>query len=84
MRIRDYLRQLYTGYPPFHDAFLHDAPVMLQVMEGIRPSRPEGNVISDEVWTVMQKCWSHNFTERPTIINIVLELGSQCLSGMMN
>lgn len=74
--------QLYTGYPPFHDAILHDVPVMFQVIEGIRPSRPPGNVISDHVWNIMQKCWSHNFEERPSIISIVLELGmSQCLSG---
>ncbi|KAJ7731569.1 kinase-like domain-containing protein [Mycena maculata] len=75
--------ELYTGFPPFHEAILHDAPVMLQVMEGRRPDRPAADVISDQIWTIMQKCWSHNFLKRPSIIDIVLELGmSRCLLCM--
>ncbi|KAJ6521206.1 kinase-like domain-containing protein [Mycena vulgaris] len=66
--------ELYTGCPPFHDAILHDAPVMLQVMDGVRPNRPPGNAISDRTWDIMQKCWSHNYTDRPSILSIVLAL----------
>ncbi|KAJ6589746.1 kinase-like domain-containing protein [Mycena capillaripes] len=66
--------ELYTGYPPFHEAMLHDAPVMLHVMDGIRPNRPPGDVIPDHIWNIMQQCWAHNFADRPTILGIVLEL----------
>ncbi|KAJ7871906.1 kinase-like domain-containing protein [Mycena olivaceomarginata] len=66
--------ELYTGYPPFHKAILHDAPVMFQVIEGLRPSRPAGDVIPDHIWNIMEQCWAHNFADRPTILGIVLEL----------
>ncbi|KAJ7134098.1 kinase-like domain-containing protein, partial [Mycena filopes] len=59
--------ELYSGFPPFHEAILHDAPVMLQVIEGVRPSRPAGGIIPDPIWNLMQRCWSHDFAERPTI-----------------
>ncbi|KAJ6489372.1 kinase-like domain-containing protein [Mycena vulgaris] len=64
---------LYTGYPPVHDAILHDAPVMLQVINGERPSRPP-NLIPDQIWQLTEQCWAHNFDQRPSILSIVLEL----------
>ncbi|KAJ7617180.1 kinase-like domain-containing protein [Roridomyces roridus] len=67
--------ELYTGYPPFHHELLHDAPVMLQVMARCRPSRPAGHVIPDQIWNIMQRCWAHEYAQRPSIIDIVLELG---------
>ncbi|KAJ7697232.1 kinase-like domain-containing protein [Mycena rosella] len=36
--------ELFTGFPPFHQAILYDASVILQVIEGIRPSRPAGTL----------------------------------------
>ncbi|KAJ6518288.1 kinase-like domain-containing protein [Mycena vitilis] len=66
--------ELYTGFPPFHREILHDAPVMFQVLQGVRPSRPPGGVIPDHIWNIMQQCWAHNITDRPTILGIVLEL----------
>ncbi|KAF7329372.1 Kinase-like protein [Mycena kentingensis (nom. inval.)] len=66
--------ELFTGWPPFHEEILHDAPVILQVMEGARPARPPGKLIPDHVWEIMQESWSHNFADRPTILGIVLQL----------
>ncbi|KAK7032682.1 kinase-like protein [Favolaschia claudopus] len=66
--------ELYTGFPPFHDAILHDAPVMFQVMAGFRPPRPPGDLIPDPIWNIMQQCWAHDLAERPSILRIVLEL----------
>ncbi|KAF8158808.1 kinase-like domain-containing protein, partial [Mycena galopus ATCC 62051] len=68
--------ELYTGFPPFHDAVLYDAPVMLQVIDGVRPGRPAGDLIPDHIWNIMQQCWAHDFAERPSILGIVLELHS--------
>ncbi|KAF7296705.1 Kinase-like protein [Mycena chlorophos] len=70
--------ELYTGFAPFHQEILHDAPVILQVMEGVRPARPtntdSGISIPDHVWEIMQQSWAHNHADRPTILGIVLEL----------
>ncbi|KAJ7495404.1 kinase-like domain-containing protein [Mycena latifolia] len=66
--------ELFTGYPPFHEAILFDASLILKVIEGVRPIRPAGDLISDKVWSIMQKCWAHIFADRPTIPDIVLEL----------
>jgi hypothetical protein len=47
---------------------------MLQVMAGVRPSRPAGDLIPEYIWKIMQQCWSQDFKERPSILGIVLEL----------
>jgi hypothetical protein len=47
---------------------------MFQVIEGLRPTRPAGDVIPDHIWNIMEQCWAHNFADRPTILGIVLEL----------
>ncbi|KAJ7144160.1 kinase-like domain-containing protein [Mycena epipterygia] len=73
--------ELYTGWPPFHDVISHNALVMLQVIEGTQPSRPEGGVIPDHIWDIMQQCWVHNFADHLTIRDIVFELASfRCVS----
>ncbi|KAF8142446.1 kinase-like domain-containing protein, partial [Mycena galopus ATCC 62051] len=59
--------ELYTGYPPFHGVLFLDPAVIFQVAQGNRPNRPAGNVIPDCVWEIMQKCWAHNFADRPSI-----------------
>ncbi|KAK7032668.1 kinase-like domain-containing protein [Favolaschia claudopus] len=64
--------ELYTGFPPFH--VLHDAQVMLQVIQRDRPPRPPGDLIPDPIWNIMQQCWAHDLTERPRILGIVLDL----------
>ncbi|KAK6996811.1 kinase-like domain-containing protein [Favolaschia claudopus] len=64
--------ELYTGFPPFH--ILHDAQVMLQVIQKDRPPRPPGDLIPDPIWNIMQQCWAHDLTERPRILGIVLDL----------
>ncbi|KAF7353499.1 Kinase-like protein [Mycena sanguinolenta] len=63
----------YTGYPPFHDEFLYDAPVMLHVIDGGRPKRPTG-VIPDHIWDIMNRCWEQDLTKRPTAQAITAEL----------
>jgi hypothetical protein len=40
-------------------------------------------VIPDPVWNIMQKCWAHNFADRPTIGQIVADLRmNDSLSGI--
>ncbi|KAJ7203038.1 kinase-like domain-containing protein, partial [Mycena pura] len=64
-----------TCSPPFHGAaHCNDASVMLQVIAGVRPPRPAGDLIPNHIWSVMQQCWAHNHVNRPSILGIVLEL----------
>lgn len=49
--------------------------VMAKVLEGERPERPrgvEGVWFTDDLWGTLQKCWSHQPSDRPTI-EVVLE-----------
>ena len=46
-------------------------------MEGTRPERPENTLelgLSDEVWDMMQKCWSAEPTGRPKTSEVVRQL----------
>ncbi|KAJ7227928.1 kinase-like domain-containing protein, partial [Mycena rebaudengoi] len=68
--------ELHTGSPPFHDLYSLDPPVMFQVLLGSRPNRPGGeHSISDTIWNIMQKCWAQNFADRPSILDVIFELG---------
>ncbi|KAJ7171404.1 kinase-like domain-containing protein [Mycena filopes] len=61
---------------PFHDAHLRDAAVGYQVVLGIRPKRPPGDVIPDGIWRIIEKCWAQKFADRPSILGILLELNT--------
>ncbi|KAF9269180.1 kinase-like protein [Marasmius fiardii PR-910] len=68
--------ELYTGRPPFAD-IPHDPAALLQVMAGVRPSRPmyassgPGAVMPDYLWDLVQLCWSHNRAQRPCMTKVV-------------
>ncbi|KAH8091675.1 kinase-like domain-containing protein [Cristinia sonorae] len=59
--------ELYTGQPPFPE--FNDRQVSRKVVAGLRPSRPtllDGISISDNIWTLLQSCWSEKINTRPT------------------
>uniref|UniRef100_A0A0W0FCY8 Uncharacterized protein n=1 Tax=Moniliophthora roreri TaxID=221103 RepID=A0A0W0FCY8_MONRR len=59
--------EIYTGLPPFHN-LLYDAAVLLQVMQGNRPSRPDNMPeLSDEMWSLIEGCWATEPSSRPDI-----------------
>lgn len=64
--------QLYTGRFPFAD-FDHDVPVMLQVLKGVRPSKPAR--ISDNVWQLISTCWSQDPATRPAMTDVIHWMG---------
>lgn len=44
--------------------------MIYKVVGGIRPTKPSGELeleLSDEIWEVMQSCWSGTPSERPTV-----------------
>ncbi|KAK7062516.1 Rho guanine nucleotide exchange factor [Paramarasmius palmivorus] len=62
--------EIYTGLRPFHD-LLYDAAVLLQIMQGNRPSRPQDlPELDDDVWALIQRCWAAEPTSRPDIEEI--------------
>ncbi|THV05537.1 kinase-like protein [Dendrothele bispora CBS 962.96] len=65
--------ELYTGKPPFAE-LPHDPAAMLRVLAGERPARPTdamGRIMTDYLWDIIQQCWRQDFTERPTIANVI-------------
>ncbi|PBK76192.1 hypothetical protein ARMSODRAFT_216730 [Armillaria solidipes] len=57
--------QLYTGLPPLPKIPNDLAFVNRVVRRKQRPSRPPE--ISDELWAVVTRCWSHEPGDRPTM-----------------
>ncbi|KAJ7185721.1 kinase-like domain-containing protein, partial [Mycena filopes] len=66
--------ELYTEKPPFSD-ISNDAAVMLRIVAKERPARPcntDGqNLMSDAMWDIIQQCWSHNPSARPSMASVV-------------
>ncbi|KAF5373016.1 hypothetical protein D9758_001463 [Tetrapyrgos nigripes] len=67
--------EVLTGRPPFPE-YKMDLHVMIQVLKGNRPARPSD--CSDEVWTLIQRCWSERLTERLSAVEVVKALKSMC------
>ncbi|KAF5345021.1 hypothetical protein D9758_010427 [Tetrapyrgos nigripes] len=67
--------ELYTGNAPFSE-LAHDTAVMLRVLKGERPSRPTGAFkMSDGLWEIVGRCWSHNHEERSEADKLVENIG---------
>ena len=41
--------------------------VMLKVVEGKRPERPQGPWFTNDLWRTLEQCWSHHSKDRPTV-----------------
>jgi len=52
-----------------------DRPVvMLKVMKGERPARPEGAEgarFTDDVWEMLNRCWAHQPEHRPPVVDVL-------------
>ncbi|PBK93603.1 hypothetical protein ARMGADRAFT_129626 [Armillaria gallica] len=77
--------QLYTGLPPLPNIPNDLAFVNRVVRRKQRPSQPAE--ISDELWAVVTRCWSHEPGDRPTMeslnrdIKIIIRGKSATASG---
>ena len=63
------------GRVPFYQYENHVVP--LKIFQGNRPGRPgglEGVWLTDDVWAVLERCWTHQPNDRPGIENVL-----QCL-----
>ncbi|KAH8101096.1 kinase-like domain-containing protein [Cristinia sonorae] len=69
--------ELYTTKPPFPDLTNYQVP--MRVMKGMRPPRPsypESMTISDELWSLVEDCWLHDFDQRPSALTVAQTLGN--------
>lgn len=70
------LPQVLTSQIPYHE-FALEATVIINVLRRILPSRPSKDLkleLSDEVWEVMQECWSQVPHQRPTAQQVAEKL----------
>jgi len=69
---------MFSGEYPFHD-ITHDFQVMFAVKQGGRPSRPSHNLsqgrgLNDEIWQLIEACWTPDPSERLSAGRIVEQL----------
>jgi hypothetical protein len=67
--------KVFAGCYPFADD-KNDVAVLLKVVSGQRPPRPNSEELSDEIWNLMQDCWTSNPPTRPTAAAIVDRLAT--------
>lgn len=72
------LLQMFSGEIPFHEK-RYEIEVLYSVLEGKRPDRPLHTLsktrgLSDEVWSIIETCWSQEPAKRPTAKQVVLQL----------
>ncbi|KAF5381903.1 hypothetical protein D9757_007547 [Collybiopsis confluens] len=70
--------EIVTQKPPFHD-LKNDASVLLSLVSGARPARPENSCCSDEIWHLATCCWAQSVNERPSANTIY-----NTLSGLVS
>jgi hypothetical protein len=57
--------EVITGKVPFHHR-RYDTIVIVDVIRGVRPPRPEEDIKSDGLWDLLKSCWQAMPTNRPT------------------
>jgi hypothetical protein len=68
--------EVFTRKIPF-SGVLRDERVSLMVIHGSRPERPtECPEVTDELWSLMERCWKTEKTQRPTISSVLDDLKS--------
>lgn len=72
------LLEVYTGRPPFSSgrvSFHNDAQILMVILSGKRPERPETRALTDDLWELIQQCWNEDPLVRPTSLEIANHLG---------
>jgi serine/threonine protein kinase len=62
--------EVFTGERPFGRR-LKGNQACLRITKGVRPQRPEGVDLSDDVWGLVQHCWAQVPGERPIIDDVI-------------
>ncbi|RDB21806.1 Serine/threonine-protein kinase STY46 [Hypsizygus marmoreus] len=57
--------EVVTGREPFSHR-RYDTAVMMDVIQGLRPNRPQDPCIADNIWDIIVACWQDDPQARPT------------------
>lgn len=73
--------KILTEKPPFFGQLLTDSAVIIEVLSGVRPFRPESVWCTDELWSLVEQCWVHNPQDRPSATFLHSRLQSMLLES---
>ena len=73
--------EVLSGLVPFHPQ-QGDPAVVKKVLDGERPERPqggEGRWFKDEIWDLLERCWKHEPSDRPSAQDVLecLDIASE-------
>jgi hypothetical protein len=74
--------QVFTGAIPFGNR--SDVQVLLAIVQGRRPPRPTHPTFTEQLWTLMQRCWNHDPQLRPEVseaLRVLLTPSVSCSFG---
>jgi len=74
--------EVITGRSPYSHQ-RHDTVVILEVIRGIRPNRPQDPAISDNVWNIISACWETKPHKRPPAALVASWLNVACIAEMI-
>jgi hypothetical protein len=63
--------QLFSGHVPFADKHF-ETGIILKVIDGDRPRRPEALESTDPLWLITERCWHAWPAERPSLFDIAI------------
>ena len=66
--------QVFTGAVPFSNETTFAAA--FAIMAGRRPPQPVHPALTDDLWTLMQRCWDHDPHLRPEVSEALQALPS--------
>ena len=64
--------EVLSGESPFSND--KNVIVMRKIIEGVRPERPQVVWFTDGLWGTLEKCWSHQPKDRPTVETVLERL----------
>ncbi|KAH8834109.1 kinase-like domain-containing protein [Flagelloscypha sp. PMI_526] len=71
--------EVLTGRVPFSEVDT-DPAVLLKLIMGSRPNRPDASLVSDAAWRIIQQCWAQEPSKRVSIFDVLLLLQGGALS----
>ncbi|KAJ6487845.1 kinase-like domain-containing protein [Mycena sanguinolenta] len=72
--------EILTGKAPFFE-LVWDATVILKVLAGTRPSRPETIPFDDSLWLLLLDCWNAQACDRPDASQIIQHLAGPTIGA---
>jgi serine/threonine protein kinase len=58
--------EIFSGQVPYH-YLVREAQVLMELQNGNRPRRPNGECITDTLWDIINACWADKPNDRPAM-----------------